>query len=62
MLIEEAKGLFHRAIPQSGHALSPGFTADKETVVKNHKGVLEKMGMSAVYIKSVMGRYAKAET
>ena len=61
MLIEDAKGLFHRAIPQSGHALCPGFTADKETVVKTHKEVLEKMGMSTVFIKSVMGQYVKVK-
>ena len=44
MLIEEAKGLFHRAIPQSGHALSIGTNYSRPYLENVHKSILENMG------------------
>ena len=44
LLIEEAQGLFHHAIPQSGHALSLGLIQNKDDIRKRHREILEKMG------------------
>ena len=44
LLTEEAKGLFHRAIAQSGHALNGGAFTDRKSIVKVHRAALETLG------------------
>ena len=45
MLIDQAKGLFHRVISQSGHSLSLGFIRSRDAIKTKHKSLLESMGV-----------------
>ena len=46
LLIDDAQGLFHRAISQSGHALNAGAFVTRDVITKAHRTAIEALGKS----------------
>ena len=59
LLTEETKGLFHRAIPQSGHAQCDSAFVSKEHVTKAHQEVFQSLGQCScqLLLKSILYIY-----